>query len=164
MLTTSPNLHNFGNFYLCLQHSRAELHSYYCISKTATRVQLRLQAASFDTYWYAGGWRLEERELTSSNPHISVLIKFVELYLSWFSLFIYFYFWVRSFPFTNIQVTCQPRPGFWSYILQYLCLIKSTSIQKFLMTSLRVICSLALLPNQKSWLRLYVPSQCFSKL
>ena len=98
------------------------------------------------------------------HPHLSVLIKFVELYLSWFSLFIYFNFWFRSFPFTNIRVTCQPRPGFWSSILQYLCPIKSISIQKFLMTSLRVICSLALLPNQKSWLRLYVPCQCFSKL
>ena len=32
----------------------------------ATRVRLQLQVACFDTY--AGGWRLEERELTSQTP------------------------------------------------------------------------------------------------
>ena len=47
-------------------HGRAELSADYCVSNTATRVRLRLQAAYFDTY--AGSWRLEERELTSQPP------------------------------------------------------------------------------------------------
>ena len=38
------------------QHGRAELSADYCVSNTATRVRLRLQAACFDTY--AGDWRL----------------------------------------------------------------------------------------------------------
>ena len=44
----------------------AELSADYCVSNTATRVRLRLQAACFNTY--AGSWRLEERELTSQSP------------------------------------------------------------------------------------------------
>ena len=48
------------------RHGRAELSTEYCVSNTATRVRLRLQAACFDTY--ASGWRLEERELTSQSP------------------------------------------------------------------------------------------------
>ena len=32
------------------QHGRAELSADYCVSNTATRVRLRLQAACFDTY------------------------------------------------------------------------------------------------------------------
>ena len=58
------------------QHGRAELSADYCVSNTVTRVRLRLQAASFDTY--ADGWRLEERKLTSRHPHLPVLIQFVE--------------------------------------------------------------------------------------
>ena len=49
---------------MCEQHGRAELSAEYC--NTATRVRLSLQAACFNTY--AGGWRLEERELTSQSP------------------------------------------------------------------------------------------------
>ena len=48
------------------QHGRAELSAGYCVSNTATRVRLLLQAACFDTY--AGSWRLEERGLTSQSP------------------------------------------------------------------------------------------------
>ena len=47
-------------------YGRAELSADYCVSNTATRVRLRLQAACFDIY--AGGWRFEERELTSQSP------------------------------------------------------------------------------------------------
>ena len=49
-----------------ISNGRAELSADYCVSNTAARVRLRLQAACFDTY--AGGWRLEERELASQSP------------------------------------------------------------------------------------------------
>ena len=57
------------------QHGRAELSADYCVSNNATRVRLRLQAACFDIY--AGGWRLEERELTSQSlsPLRSYLVR-----------------------------------------------------------------------------------------
>ena len=48
------------------QHGRAELSADYCVSNTATRVRIRLQATCFDTY--AGSWRLEKRELTFQSP------------------------------------------------------------------------------------------------
>ena len=65
----STSIFRSSSFYHHLprkQLGRAELLAYYCVSNTATRVRLRLQAACFDTY--ASGWRLEERELTSQSP------------------------------------------------------------------------------------------------
>ena len=53
-------------YYICQQHDRAELRADYCVNNIATRVRLQLQAACFDIY--VGGWRLEERELTSQLP------------------------------------------------------------------------------------------------